>query len=150
MNDNTENILINVEKCVPTLIMRQLSSTRAFCRFDAHDGRAQTHTLGMPFSWWAGGPGRGGNGRVCRDQTGCGFFFSDAIEATHDQPWDKLDAATAPLIYSERPHVARIKTNLRPGQFISKGSLNEKQYTSNQTCLLIPGENKKSSLIFLP
>lgn len=79
-----------------------------------------------------------------------GFFFSAAIEATHDQPWDKLDAATAPLIYSERPHVARIKTNLRPGQFISKGSLNEKQYTSNQTCLLIPGENKKSSLIFLP
>lgn len=44
MNDNTENILINVEKCVPTLIMRQLSSTRAFCRSDAHDGRAQTHT----------------------------------------------------------------------------------------------------------
>lgn len=36
MNDNTENILINVEKCVPTLIMKQLSSRRAFCHFSMH------------------------------------------------------------------------------------------------------------------
>lgn len=43
MNDNTENILINVEKCVPTLIMRQLSSTRAFCHFNMRGAFTQTH-----------------------------------------------------------------------------------------------------------
>lgn len=43
MNDNTENILITVEKCVPTPIMRQLLSTRAFCDFNMQNACTQTH-----------------------------------------------------------------------------------------------------------
>lgn len=35
MNDKIESILINVEKCVPAFIMRQLSSARLiFCHFN--------------------------------------------------------------------------------------------------------------------
>lgn len=43
MNDNKENIPINAEKRVPTLVMRQLSTTRAFCHFNMHNTRTQTH-----------------------------------------------------------------------------------------------------------
>lgn len=43
MNDNTENILITAEKCVPTLIMRRLLSTRAFCHFNMLNACTQTH-----------------------------------------------------------------------------------------------------------
>lgn len=44
--------------------------------------------------------------------------------------------------------MAWIKTNLRLVQFILKGSLNENQFTSNQTCLLLHGEKKILSDLF--
>lgn len=113
MNDNIENILINAEKeCAHLFITRQLSPARAFWlpprAFCVH-ASALSHKLRVDraFEGFNGGDEharREGNGRVCRDQTGCvffSFFFPPpAIKTTHDQPWEiNWGPANKTLIY---------------------------------------------------
>lgn len=127
MNDNTENILINVEKCVPTLIMRQLLSTRAFCAQTHFDTNcALTEPIGMLFLKL--------NGADTEVTAGSAGIRGAATTATPDRLWDKLKLDVALLIYSELPLVAQIKANIQQVEFQEK-SVNENQITLNQTCL---------------
>lgn len=79
MNDEIESILINVEKCVPAFIMRQLYSVRVsvFCHFDMQNAFLTNCTLTEPLGDQRQDKqtGHEGNGRVSGDQASCGSLL---------------------------------------------------------------------------